>query len=499
MAAMAEGRMNLAALQQQDPYITDIVETASQVALYTFNAGANEWEKTEVEGTLFVYTRSASPSNGYTIMNRLSMDNLTEPITKDLEFQVNDPFLLYRNTKGATIYGIWFYDKDECARIGAVMNRMSCESSHKDTDVASNPSVGSTKIVLTGNKAKSQVDIMQMLTKAQDEYVKGGGDGQKHSSEECNQQETKKETDIMQLLNKAHVEYAKKMHPKKQKQRLHHAENKNTGYDGTMPSQAVLPRSDGSMFQQLATKQASHSMQSAGQSSGELLQQLQIPQQQDIDLLHQLKLKTQPVSIPSRQQPQMISPASQSVVLSSSTHNNISIPMLGMQTTVTPSVLTKTGQTGTSTTVQPLSIVASNALIQGFTTRQSSANVVNKSRTSTLPSGGTVKPGTELLSPMVFQATASLHQQLSSSLPNNQTSTMMAAAGRLPGNLTQFMGNTPGISSMSHQLQMSHQPHQMMSPLTKEQLKQTLLSLIQTDDDFVGKIHEAYLLSLRKS
>jgi len=35
--------MNLAALQQRDPYITDIIDTASQVALYSFSAKVNEW------------------------------------------------------------------------------------------------------------------------------------------------------------------------------------------------------------------------------------------------------------------------------------------------------------------------------------------------------------------------------------------------------------------------------------------------------------------------
>lgn len=32
-------------------------------------------------------------------MNRLSMENRTEPITKDLDFQLQDPFLLYRNAR----------------------------------------------------------------------------------------------------------------------------------------------------------------------------------------------------------------------------------------------------------------------------------------------------------------------------------------------------------------------------------------------------------------
>uniref|UniRef100_A0A2K5QQB3 5'-(N(7)-methylguanosine 5'-triphospho)-[mRNA] hydrolase n=1 Tax=Cebus imitator TaxID=2715852 RepID=A0A2K5QQB3_CEBIM len=106
MAAVAasglvgKGRdISLAALRRHDPYINRIVDVASQVALYTFGHRANEWEKTDVEGTLFVYTRSASPKHGFTIMNRLSMENRTEPITKDLDFQLQDPFLLYRNAR----------------------------------------------------------------------------------------------------------------------------------------------------------------------------------------------------------------------------------------------------------------------------------------------------------------------------------------------------------------------------------------------------------------
>lgn len=35
--------ISLAALQRQDPYIQNIVDVASQVALYTFNSRANEW------------------------------------------------------------------------------------------------------------------------------------------------------------------------------------------------------------------------------------------------------------------------------------------------------------------------------------------------------------------------------------------------------------------------------------------------------------------------
>lgn len=46
-----------------------------------------------------LHFRLASPRHGFTIMNRLSMENLTEPITKDLDFQLQHPFLLYRNAR----------------------------------------------------------------------------------------------------------------------------------------------------------------------------------------------------------------------------------------------------------------------------------------------------------------------------------------------------------------------------------------------------------------
>ncbi|KAK3601718.1 hypothetical protein CHS0354_016078 [Potamilus streckersoni] len=176
---MAEGRMNLAALKQRDPYISDIVDRASHVALYTFNAKTNEWEKTSVVGSLFVYKRSAFPVNGFMILNRLGLNNLIEPITKDLEFQLQDPFLLYRNAK--SIYGIWFYDKDECAKVGQLMNSLlqlaiehyhaKSQGSQRQRRASESDSIDRNGI-MTRPQQPSQVDILQMLSKAQHEYDK---------------------------------------------------------------------------------------------------------------------------------------------------------------------------------------------------------------------------------------------------------------------------------------------------------------------------------------
>ncbi|XP_041112984.1 mRNA-decapping enzyme 1B-like isoform X2 [Polyodon spathula] len=158
--------ISLAALQRHDPYINNIVDLASQVALYTFSHVSNEWEKTDVEGSLFVYTRSASPRHGFTIMNRLSMDNRTEPITKDLDLQLQDPFLLYRNAR-LSIYGIWFYDQEDCRRIAGLMKNLTQQELLKAQQGG-----GSSPRTLHPGDSRG-VDILEMLTKARDEYDKG--------------------------------------------------------------------------------------------------------------------------------------------------------------------------------------------------------------------------------------------------------------------------------------------------------------------------------------
>lgn len=49
----------------------------------------------------FVFScSSAAPVNGFMILNRLGLNDLIEPLTKNLEFQLQDPFLLYKNTAG---------------------------------------------------------------------------------------------------------------------------------------------------------------------------------------------------------------------------------------------------------------------------------------------------------------------------------------------------------------------------------------------------------------
>jgi len=114
---MSESDINFKALKKIDPYIERIVVSCSNTALYNFNTKRAEWERTEVEGTLFLFQREAEPKYGFTIMNRLNPENHIEPVTRQLDFQINPPFILYKNSENE-IRGLWFYSGEECQKIG---------------------------------------------------------------------------------------------------------------------------------------------------------------------------------------------------------------------------------------------------------------------------------------------------------------------------------------------------------------------------------------------
>uniref|UniRef100_A0A2K5S524 5'-(N(7)-methylguanosine 5'-triphospho)-[mRNA] hydrolase n=1 Tax=Cebus imitator TaxID=2715852 RepID=A0A2K5S524_CEBIM len=168
--------MSLAALKQHDPYITSIADLTGQVALYTFCPKANQWEKTDIEGTLFVYRRSASPYHGFTIVNRLNMHNLVEPVNKDLEFQLHEPFLLYRNAS-LSIYSIWFYDKNDCHRIAKLMANVVEEETRRSQQAARDKQSPSQA---NGCSDHRPIDILEMLSRAKDEYERSAPSGHKH-------------------------------------------------------------------------------------------------------------------------------------------------------------------------------------------------------------------------------------------------------------------------------------------------------------------------------
>ncbi|KAH9699658.1 mRNA-decapping enzyme-like protein [Citrus sinensis] len=101
--------LNLTVLQRIDPFIEEILITAAHVTFYEFNIDLSQWSHKDVEGSLFVVKRRG--------------DNLVENPLGDFEFEVQVPYLLYRNAS-QEVNGIWFYNARECEEVANLFSRI---------------------------------------------------------------------------------------------------------------------------------------------------------------------------------------------------------------------------------------------------------------------------------------------------------------------------------------------------------------------------------------
>uniref|UniRef100_A0A2P2LYS5 mRNA-decapping enzyme-like protein n=1 Tax=Rhizophora mucronata TaxID=61149 RepID=A0A2P2LYS5_RHIMU len=115
--------LNLTVLQRIDPFIEEILMTAAHVSFYEFNIDSNQWSRKDVEGSLFVVKRNKQPRFQFIVMNRRNTENLVENLLGDFEYEVQVPYLLYRNA-AQEVNGIWFYNPRECEEVANLFSRI---------------------------------------------------------------------------------------------------------------------------------------------------------------------------------------------------------------------------------------------------------------------------------------------------------------------------------------------------------------------------------------
>ncbi|RYR43097.1 hypothetical protein Ahy_A08g039526 isoform A [Arachis hypogaea] len=170
--------LNLTVLQRIDPFVEEILITAAHVTFYEFNIDLSQWVRSviisfllsipfsislsltlslssfcdyrlqsrkDVEGSLFVVKRNTQPRFQFIVMNRRNTGfglrywllefhhncyvavniakNLVENLLGDFEYEVQVPYLLYRNA-AQEVNGIWFYNARECEEVANLFNRI---------------------------------------------------------------------------------------------------------------------------------------------------------------------------------------------------------------------------------------------------------------------------------------------------------------------------------------------------------------------------------------
>jgi mRNA-decapping enzyme 1B len=119
----ARRKANLRLLCRSDSAVRDIIGVATHVCLYEFDETTQQWEKRQVEGSLFLVRRNELPRFRLIILNRHSQDNFELDIQEKFQLQNQAPFLMFRqhHSDGSKIVrGIWFHDdkeRDEMAKL----------------------------------------------------------------------------------------------------------------------------------------------------------------------------------------------------------------------------------------------------------------------------------------------------------------------------------------------------------------------------------------------
>ncbi|XP_021892529.1 mRNA-decapping enzyme-like protein [Carica papaya] len=148
--------LNLTVLQRVDPFIEEILMTAAHVTFYEFNIESNQWSRKDVEGSLFVVKRNSQPRFQFIVMNRRNTDNLVEDLLGDFEYEVQVPYLLYRNA-AQEVNGIWFYHAHECEDVANLFSRIL----NAYLKVPSKPKVSSSKSEFEELEAIPSMSVME--------------------------------------------------------------------------------------------------------------------------------------------------------------------------------------------------------------------------------------------------------------------------------------------------------------------------------------------------
>ena len=118
--ARTNTELNLLVLRRYIPDIERIISIAPFAVVYLFSPETQQWEKSGVEGTLFVCQLSAAES-GYqrynvVILNRKSLDNFVMELVSREDIEITEQYVILQvlSEDGTpNIYGLWIFSDED--------------------------------------------------------------------------------------------------------------------------------------------------------------------------------------------------------------------------------------------------------------------------------------------------------------------------------------------------------------------------------------------------
>ena len=127
-------QLNLSVLQHYMPSIHTILSVAANAVVYIFNPVAEQWDKSGVEGTMFVCAQAPAPDDPQQrpracvfVLSRRGLDNLVVDLARASHVEVmGELFILRmdgeRETDEERVLGIWVHnDKEETREVNGAM------------------------------------------------------------------------------------------------------------------------------------------------------------------------------------------------------------------------------------------------------------------------------------------------------------------------------------------------------------------------------------------
>jgi hypothetical protein len=107
--------LNMAVLARHYPSITTILSIAPYAVLYTFSPSTQAWEKSGIEGTLFVCAQHhdalGAEHFSVVILNRRGLENFEAELRSSDDIEVTDEYVILKGEgdEGPIIYGLWIF------------------------------------------------------------------------------------------------------------------------------------------------------------------------------------------------------------------------------------------------------------------------------------------------------------------------------------------------------------------------------------------------------
>ena len=115
--------LNLSVLQRHLPSTTSIISIAPYAVVYIFTSTPQNgpaWEKSGIEGTLFICQQTLEPTEGterysVVVLNRKGLNDFICPLSGDIDYEAG--YIILRSTseegREENIWGLWIFEEEE--------------------------------------------------------------------------------------------------------------------------------------------------------------------------------------------------------------------------------------------------------------------------------------------------------------------------------------------------------------------------------------------------